>query len=88
MNGNVYTSNLRSFIYNFTQKTLTRSLRSKVHIKRKSDHVYPFVNCSKSNQFCVRELTSDNFLSAVLKPNKVGNKRIRKNIFLNFISYR
>ncbi|XP_044252727.1 thioredoxin domain-containing protein 11 [Tribolium madens] len=71
MTENVNSGNLRFFIFNFTQKTLPRSLQSKVHMKAKSDHVYPHLNCSKSSQFCVRELTSDDFLPTVLQPNKV-----------------
>ncbi|EFA08737.2 thioredoxin domain-containing protein 11 [Tribolium castaneum] len=71
MSGNVNSDNLRLFISNFTQKTLPRSLRSKVHVRTKSDHVYPHLNCSRSSQFCVRELTTGDFLPTVLQPNKV-----------------
>ncbi|XP_063903866.1 uncharacterized protein LOC135123281 isoform X2 [Zophobas morio] len=69
MAANISSANLRSYVHNFTQKTLSRSLRSKVYINA-SEHVYPYSNCSKREQFCLMELSSENFLSTILQRNK------------------
>jgi hypothetical protein len=71
MAANLNGTNLRLFIRNFTQNTLSRSLRSRVHLKTKSNHFYPHLDCSRSSHFCVTELATHNFLDTILQPNKV-----------------
>jgi hypothetical protein len=74
MAANLNGTNLRLFIRNFTQNTLSRSLRSRVHLKTKSNHFYPHLDCSKSSHFCVTELATHNFLDTILQPNKVTSR--------------
>lgn len=70
----ITSANLREFIKNFMDDSLTRSRKSSVSVSTKSNALYKF----KWNQFnnsalvYVEELTSKNFLETLLQSNQVS----------------
>lgn len=70
----ITSANLREFIKNFVDGSLTRSRKSSVSVSTKSQPLYTF----KWNQFnnsalvYVEELTSKHFLETLLQSNQVS----------------